>query len=503
MLFNSWQFVLFFPIVTLLYFVLPFRFRTILLLLAGAVFYMVFIPRYIFILITLIIIDYFAGILIAKSKKTKRGLFLTISLISNLGFLGFFKYFNFFSANLNALFNWLGVGYATPLLEIILPIGLSFHTFQAMAYTIEVYRGKIKPEKKILTYALYVVFYPQLVAGPIERPQNLLPQIKVRHSFNYDNAVSGLRLMAWGLFKKMFIADRLAVAVNYIYNQPTLFHGPVLFMATFYFAVQIYCDFSAYSDIAIGAARVMGIKLMVNFRHPYLAKDIGDFWQRWHISLSSWFRDYVYIPIGGSRYGINRFIIAILAVFLLSGLWHGANWTFIIWGALHASYYLLGRFISRPMVLLENILSGLGLKIFSAIKILTTFVIVTYAWIFFRANNLFDARYIALDIFRGWGGYFRYFWESLPLVLSGQANKLLLYQLYLPLKMDMPELEFMMLVIGLLILLVFEYLDRRDNFWERFSRLPLTARWFVYIVIVLLIINFGAMKPSKFIYFQF
>ena len=286
---------------------------------------MAFIPVYIFILVFTIVIDYFAGILIESSQGARRKLFLVCSLIANIGVLAFFKYYNFFVTNINSASDVLGLSYAIPVLDIILPIGLSFHTFQAMAYTIEVYRGNQKAERHPGIYALYVMFYPQLVAGPIERPGHLIDQLREYHHLEYDNLAAGLKLMLWGLFKKVVIADRLAIIVNTVYGAPANHSAPALLLATYCFAFQIYCDFSGYSDVAIGAARIMGINLVINFRQPYFSQSIKEFWRRWHISLSSWFRDYLYIPLGGSRVSKLRNIFNLIIVFLVSGLWHGTT----------------------------------------------------------------------------------------------------------------------------------------------------------------------------------
>ena len=297
MSFSSIHFLLFFPIVTALYFATPYRFRWLLLLFASCYFYMAFVPVYILILGFTIVVDYFAGILIENAQGRRRKWLLIVSLVSNIGVLFIFKYFNFFNTNLKALAEAIHWNYSLESLSIALPIGLSFHTFQAMSYTIEVYRGNQKAERRFGIYALYVMFYPQLVAGPIERPQNLLPQFYEKHDFDYQRVTDGLKLMAWGFFKKIVIADRLAVAVNLVYNAPYKYTGLPLIIATYFFAFQIYCDFSGYTDIARGAARVMGFRLMKNFNRPYFATSVADFWTRWHISLSTWFKDYLFTPL--------------------------------------------------------------------------------------------------------------------------------------------------------------------------------------------------------------
>lgn len=423
MLFNSFQFLLFFPVVTLLFWLLPHKFRWLHLLTASVLFYCAFLPVYVLILVVTIIVDYFAGILIYRATGKGKGFWLLMSLLANIGFLCFFKYYDFFIANFNKWFslhipNMDGLWVSSTIMEwnnwtntvlnrffhtdlailksIILPIGLSFHTFQAMSYTIEVYRGNQKPEKHFGIYSLYVMFYPQLVAGPIERPQNILHQFHEPKRFTTENLVIGLRLMAWGLFKKVVIADRLAFYVNTVYQSPENFHWFNLVIATLFFAVQIYCDFSGYSDIAIGAARTMGYKLMINFKRPYFASNIKTFWDKWHVSLSTWFRDYLYIPLGGNRRGFERQLFNLVIVFLISGFWHGANWTFVIWGGLHAIY-------SVVFMLWDRYASGRGIQrdglTWTFGGWILTMLLVCLAWVFFRAENLSQAWQMLSQIF--------------------------------------------------------------------------------------------------------
>lgn len=374
---------------------MPHKYRWFHLLVASCVFYMAFIPVYILILFFTIIIDYIAGIAIENAKFERRKLFLIISIVANVLVLAIFKYYNFFTENINDFFQAYNITtYDLPYLNIILPIGLSFHTFQAMSYTIEVYRGKQKAERHFGIYSLYVMFYPQLVAGPIERPQNLLPQFKEKHNFSSQNLSDGLRLMLWGFFKKLVIADRLSQYVDIVYSNPGDYHYLNLIIATVFFAIQIYCDFSGYSDIAIGAAKTMGFHLMTNFNRPYFAKNIQEFWKKWHISLSTWFRDYLYISLGGNRVGIKRMYFNVSVVFLLSGFWHGANWTYIVWGALHTVFiiaYMLYHQYSKFKIP-KN-------KILNFVSILFTFILVSFAWIYFRANSIDDANLIAKNIF--------------------------------------------------------------------------------------------------------
>lgn len=495
MLFNSWQFLIFFPIVTAVYFILRGRPRNLWLLAASCVFYMAFIPQYVIILVALILIDFFAGQKIANADKNRRKLWLITSLVANLTILGVFKYFNFFNTNISAVASFLDLRYPVPFLQIILPIGLSFHTFQAMSYTIEVYRRRQRPEKSLLIYALYVMFYPQLVAGPIERPQNLIHQFKENHRFEYDRVVSGLRLMLWGLFKKVVIADRMAVFANQVFSWPYDYSGPTLIVATLFFAFQIFCDFSGYSDIAIGAAQVMGIKLMKNFNSPYFATSISDFWSRWHISLSTWFRDYVYIPLGGNRVKKIFWVRNVVIVFGLSGLWHGANWTFLIWGLLHGAYYLF--FAALDGLRISSI------KVFKLFSPLITFILVSFAWIFFRANNLSQAIYIVTHLFHGLGGYLQYAVSYLPQYLSGGGSPDKTYLLFWHLNYEKSELE-ILLAFGLIAFLLI--MEGGSSWFGKHWSLgnkPILIRWAIYLVAIIFILNLGVINKIPFIYFQF
>lgn len=360
---------------------------------------MAFVPVYILILGFTIIIDYFAGILIEKQTGNKRKLLLIISLLANIGILAYFKYFNFLNKNLTYILSHLHHQNPVPFLKMLLPIGLSFHTFQAMSYTIEVYRGRQKAETHFGIYALYVMFYPQLVAGPIERPQNILHQFYEKHSFKYADVVDGLKLILWGFFKKLVIADRAALYVNAVYGYPRHHSGLTLFLGTVFFAFQIYCDFSGYSDMAIGIARIMGFKLMTNFNRPYFSRSISEFWRRWHISLSTWFADYLYIPLGGNRVTIPRWFFNLLFTFLISGLWHGANWTFVLWGMLNGVYLIVSIIIKKPKDWLIR-KSGLSnLKLLNRLlQTFVTFLLILISWVFFRANDLSEAVYIARHV---------------------------------------------------------------------------------------------------------
>ncbi len=401
MLFNSISFLYFFVFTVAAYFLLKQKWRNLFLLLMSCAFYMAFVPKYILILGATIIIDYFAGIYLEKIRGPGRRLFLALSILANIGILVFFKYFNFLVFNFNAAANFLNWNYSINFLKIILPIGLSFHTFQALSYTIEVYKGRQKAEHNFITYALYVMFFPQLVAGPIERPQNLLHQFYEEHKFEYGRVVDGLKLMGWGFFKKIVIADRLAILVNTVYGNPHSHSGLALILATVFFSFQLYCDFSGYTDIARGAAQVLGFRLMENFNRPFFSKSISEFWRRWHISLSSWLRDYVYYPVafGGSR-GKYKIYLAVLVTFFVSGLWHGAGWTYVVWGSLYGAYIIISMWTKN---LRERFWQKLKVPADSFwkkfVQVFTTFSLVTFTSIFFRAQNLSDAGYIITHLF--------------------------------------------------------------------------------------------------------
>lgn len=484
MLYNSFHFLIFFVIVTSLYFTFPHNKRWLLLLISSCYFYIAFVPVYILILGFTIIIDYFAGICIENTKDKKRKIFLICSLIANIGVLAVFKYFNFLNHNLSFLMHGFGLTNPIPYLSILLPIGLSFHTFQAMSYTIEVYRGNQKAERHFGIYSLYVMFYPQLVAGPIERPQNLLHQFREKHDFDYDRVSSGLRLMAWGLFKKVVVADRLTIVVDNVYNIPQHFNSLSLIIATIFFSFQIFCDFSGYSDMAVGAARIMGFRLMRNFNQPYSAQNIHEFWKRWHISLSSWFQDYLYISLGGNRVSIPRRYLNIFIIFLISGLWHGANWTFVIWGALNGFYVILFQ-VTKKVRERYSIFSHL--KHLPLLSVFVTYILVTFAWIFFRANNLKSAFYLSSHIFSGIPDLFTRLNNHQPILDDlGVSNTNIIY-----------------CVLLIFFLQVVYYLHRTKNILTIFIQQPIYIRWTIYYVVVLSILFLGVFENRQFIYFQF
>src|SRR5271169_4356308 len=343
MLFNSFQFLLFFILVWLLFLVTRGTARKIILLIASYYFYMCWSTRYIFVIWAITVIDYIAGLQIEKAEQPgRRRLYLGVSLFCNLSLLVIFKYFNFLTGSFHTESHLFGLRYDPPLLAIILPVGLSFHTFQAMSYTIEVYRRRVPAEKNLLEYALYVAFFPQMVAGPIERPYELLPQFHREPRVSFEGVRAGMVQALWGLFKKMVLADNVADFVKLVYDTPRHYDGSALLLATVLFSIQIYCDFSGYTDMALGIAKILGYDLMANFRQPYFSTSLAEFWRRWHISLSTWFRDYVYIPLGGNRVSYGRHVVNLMITFTVSGLWHGANWTYVFWGFLNGAYLVAG-----------------------------------------------------------------------------------------------------------------------------------------------------------------
>lgn len=478
MLFNSLEFALFFPVVAILYFLLPQRARTLQLLIASCVFYMAFIPAYILILAVTIVIDYFAGIVIERSTGRRRLWVLRISIVATCLVLFVFKYFYFFTDNFVGFVGLFGWQLTGPSIDIILPIGLSFHTFQSLSYVVEVYRGKQKAEHDFITYSAFVMFFPQLVAGPIERPQNLLHQFHERHYFDYERVVSGLKRMAWGFFKKLVIADRLALYVNDVYGSPQDHNGLQLTIATVFFAYQIYCDFSGYSDIAVGSARVLGFKLMENFDRPYASRSVGEFWTRWHISLSSWFRDYVYVPMGGSRVGAARHYCNLFVTFGISGLWHGANWTYVAWGVLNAAYLIAGAASKRARDQLWRTASGIDQSVRPVIAVGLTFFFTCAAWVLFRANSIDDAWYIWLHMFSNWD-------------FGNIATEQFLLR-------QMP-----LAIAAIIVLEVVQYAHGRVSLTRLIGRSPMPLRWALYASCVLGTILLGVYREGQFIYFQF
>ncbi len=483
MLFNSLDFAIFLPIVFLLYWFLVqknLKLQNALIVLASYVFYGWWDWRFLSLIIISTAVDYLVGQKLRnEDHQSKRKALLLISIIVNLGFLGFFKYYNFFLENFVDAFSLFGMQINTNSLNIILPVGISFYTFQTLSYTIDVYRKKLEPTQDFIAFSAFVCFFPQLVAGPIERATNLLPQFYKKRAFEYQKAVDGMRQILWGLFKKIVIADNCAQYANQIFNNSADMNGSTLVLGAIFFTFQIYGDFSGYSDIAIGTSKLFGFNLKQNFANPYFSRDIAEFWRRWHISLSTWFRDYLYIPLGGSRVGTWMKVRNIFAIFLVSGFWHGANWTFIIWGALNAIYFL-------PLLLTNNNRKNLGVvaegKLLPSLKevfqILLTFTLTVLAWIFFRAENISHAFNIFDEIFSK--SIF-----NIPYFTNGSESYPTIF-----------------LVI---IFILIEWIGRKNKFAiENIGLINHSyIRYCIYVIITTIILFMGNFGENSFIYFQF
>ena len=400
MLFTSLDFVFFFPLVVIAYYILPFKHRWILLLGASYYFYMYYNAGYALLIMFSTLVDYGAAIGMenARNKRVKRR-YLFASLAGNLGLLFVFKYLNFFHHVFNDIFSISTANWDEPFLQILLPVGISFYTFQTLSYTIDVYRGYRKAERHLGIFALYVVYFPQLVAGPIEKSTRLLPQFYQKKSFEYNSVVSGFKLILWGYFMKLVVADRVGIYVNAVYGDPDPHSGVTFWIASFFFVVQLYCDFGGYSNIAIGCARIMGYNLMINFRRPQFARNFGDFWKRWHISLTSWFMFYVYKPLGGGRKGKTRAAVNLMLTFLLSGFWHGANWTFIAWGGINGVFLILERIFSKQRAFLrEKVFGSKYKRSYQVLSILITFPLLILTAVFFRSDSLTTALHICFKM---------------------------------------------------------------------------------------------------------
>lgn len=473
MLFNSLEYVVFLPIVFILFWNFPARNRWILLLGASYYFYMRWNWKYVFLIFGVTLIAYCCGIALKEAGEgKKRKYILHMGVMVNLAILFLFKYFNFFMTNILAVFRNFGNLSSSLFLDIILPVGISFYIFQAMSYVIDVYNGTIEAEYHLGKFAAYISFFPQLVAGPIERTANLLPQIKGIKNFDYNNAVYGLKKIVWGYFKKIVVADTLANDINRVWADLHAYNGFSLVIVSVFFSIQIYCDFSGYSDIAIGTAKLFNINLMENFKSPYFSMSIKEFWSRWHISLSSWFRDYVYIPFGGNRRGFLRQRANILITFLLSGLWHGAAWSYVIWGGLHG----IGRIVEERQQVPHKM---------KWIRYLLVFAFCTMCWVFFRAPTLKDTGYVFLHAFNGITDIKSY-------IMSGFSD------------LGIGWFKLIYLVFLLIILAVYDYVSLQCDVISRISQWSFIYRWCMYIFIVLIVILFSQKgTPEEFIYFQF
>ncbi len=477
MLFNSLEYFFFLPFVFLIYWGLKkVSYQNVFILLASYFFYGLWDYRFLSLIFISSLADYLIGISLEKSSLPKqRKILLTVSVLVNLGILGVFKYYGFFASSLADLFGAMGLDVSFTTLKIVLPVGISFYTFQTMSYTIDIYRGKMQPTRSALNFFTYVAFFPQLVAGPIERAVRLLPQIENKRIFTFEKGRDGLKQILWGLFLKVVVADSCGEFVDQIFGRADGMNAPLLLLGAVLFSFQIYGDFAGYSEIAIGSAKLLGIDLMKNFRTPYFSRDIAEFWRRWHISLSTWFRDYLYIPLGGSRVSKFLNIRNVFLVFVISGFWHGANWTFIIWGFLHALFYLPLLIGGSNRNSLDNIAQGrLFPRFTDSVRVLGTFLLVSLAWIFFRAENLT----MAFDYISGLSN-----WSSVKLQWI-DYRALVLTAIYI------------------LLMVVIEWINRNEEF--TLQRLPknMFLRYPIYLFLSLLVVQYFS-RGGEFIYFQF
>ncbi len=494
MLFTTLNFLFFFSIVLFFSWLIPGKYRWVILLAASFYFYFCWEPLYIIVLIISTLIDYFCGVRIGKSQNPKERLhYLILSLFSNLGLLFIFKYLDFFNASMNTLLQPFHIIYNAPALNIVVPLGLSYYTFRKLGYIIDVYRENLAPEKHLGKFALYVSFFPAIIAGPIDRAKDLLPQFSRTYGFDYSRITGGVKLLVWGMFKKLVIADHLATFVQAVYNHPRDFQGLDLIIATLFFSIQIYADFSGYSDMAIGIAQILGYNLVDNFNRPYFATSITEFWRRWHISLTTWLRDYLFLP---AAYAVSRkikkdrllkikaevwaYIIGILVTMLICGLWHGARWTFIIWGGLHGLYlafsFAARKYKKKWRKRVYQPLTPVLKSLYKGIQILFTFLGVSFLWIFFRANSLADAFYIISHLPKGIG-------------MSSVFSKMGL-GLYITLAS-----------IGLMLFI--QIIQPHSGYRDMFAPRPLIFRWVMYLLLVLAIMNLGKFREIPFIYVQF
>ena len=499
MLFNSFDFLIFFPAVVLVYFLIPQKVRYIWLLITSYYFYMCWNPKYVLLLLFSTGVTYLGGLAIERFKTKKT--FLTMTVVANLTVLFAFKYFDFALDNLNWILGKFHIRAVDPGFDILLPVGISFYTFQALGYTIDVYRKEIYAEKNFFKYALFVSFFPQLVAGPIERSKNLLKQVSEKHTFDYDRMRKGLLIMLWGYFLKLVVADRAAIFVNAVYGDYVSYGGIYIVVATILFAVQIYCDFAGYSTIARGAALIMGFRLMENFEAPYFAKSVAEFWRRWHISLSGWFRDYLYIPLGGNRKGKLRKQLNTMIVFLVSGLWHGASWNYVVWGGLNGFYQVVGMWwkelknkigISKVGKKMhgktDSAKTSLKTVCINVCKIVFTFLLVDFSWLVFRADSMQDA--IAM----------------LKSVLTVRNFNILTDGSLFCLGLNQYHFLFMLFVI--VILWIADFFKYKDvDMFEKIEKQNVLVRYMVYMCLFCAVVLFGIYgvdyEASQFIYFQF
>lgn len=471
MLFNSLAFAIFLPIVFILYWAMPHKYRYILLFIASYYFYMSWNVKYVVLILFTTFISYASGLLMQETDFRKRKtLLLSFTLLTSLGVLFFFKYVNLFLGTLSVACSKFSIPLHPVTLNFMLPVGISFYTFQTLSYVIDVYKKKVKPESNFIRYAAFIAFFPQLVAGPIERTENLLPQLKREQFFTYEKASYGLKLMAWGFFKKLVIADTVGVYVDQIYSESHYYNGFSLFLATLFFTIQIYCDFSGYSDIAIGCSKLFGIDLMTNFKSPYFSKSLKEFWGRWHISLSSWFRDYVYIPLGGNRVSNIRKQFNLIITFLVSGLWHGANYTFVLWGLFHGVGQVLEKALGKWFSWFQNRV--------------VTFLLVVLGWVFFRADTVSEAFYVFRHMCSG-------ITSPVTYVLNGIRD------------FHMTGLDAFSVIVPVIVLFVYDYVALKEDPIEKISALSKRKRWTLYYGFMLFFLLFASFNATEFVYFQF
>lgn len=471
MLFNSLAFAIFLPIVFILYWALPHKYRYILLFIASYYFYMSWNVKYVVLILFTTFISYASGLMIGETDlKRRKTLLLSFTLLTSLGVLFFFKYANLFLNTVSVACSKFAIPLHPVTLNFMLPVGISFYTFQTLSYVIDVYKKKVEPERNFIRYAAFIAFFPQLVAGPIERTENLLPQISKEQFFTYELAAYGLKLMAWGFFKKLVIADTVGVYVDQIYSESYYYNGFSLFLATLFFTMQIYCDFSGYSDIAIGCAKLFGIDLMTNFKSPYFSKSLKEFWSRWHISLSTWFRDYVYIPLGGNRVSTKRKHLNLIITFLVSGLWHGANYTFVLWGLFHGVGQVLEKTLGKWFSWLQN-------------RVVTFFLIVL-GWVFFRADTVSEAFYVFSHMCSG-------ITSPVTYVLKGVRD------------FHMTGLDAFSVIVPVVVLFIYDFIALKDDPIKKISALSKKKRWTLYYGFMLFFLLFASFNSTEFVYFQF
>jgi D-alanyl-lipoteichoic acid acyltransferase DltB (MBOAT superfamily) len=454
---------------------------------ASYYFYGTFKVHYVILLAISTLVSYFSALLMEKQpERWARRKYLFLSLISNLGLLFVFKYFNFFSSSLTNILFSHDLSHGSYLLRLAVPVGISFYIFQVVSYSIDVYRGDKTAERHLGFFALYVAFFPRLLAGPIERAKQFLSQLHEVRQWDWEKATNGFKLMVWGLFKKVVVADRLAAFVDVVFNNPAQYDGPSLALSLFLYSFQIYCDFSGYTDIAIGISLVFGLKLMDNFDRPYTSRSIAEFWRRWHISLSTWLRDYLYIPLGGNRVSAARLYVNLVAVFLICGLWHGASWTFITWGLIHGFYLVFGLFTRNTR---SGIAHSVGIDriplLHKGMQIAVTFVLVSLAWAFFRANSIPDAVYMVTHLHSGWSD-----------ILTGNNLDAWLF-------LGKPKRDFIIAISSLVFVWLIHFLETHNNMRHMFSEKPIIFRWPVYYILLTAVLLLCAPGSQKFIYFQF